>query len=307
MIALLVLAALSGCGGDEGAGTPGAPHETAARRIAAPPPDAGLPLEPDRLAERLRETRVALDRAIDAWLADGGARERAPREVRLYALHQQRIYNLLTSRKRLARAVLASLRGAAAVEARDTLTARRDLSSLSTPVPTRRFETGPARPAGVLLRYYRKAEHRFDVSWNVLAAVNFIESAFGRLRNESTAGARGPMQFIASTWDAYGMGGDIRDPHDAIIGAANYMHASGAPGNYRRALYAYNPSSAYVDAVLRYARRMRRDRHAYFAYHSWQVFVRTPSGIKQLTGPGANRRAVTDAGRDPDAARPAAE
>jgi membrane-bound lytic murein transglycosylase B len=97
------------------------------------------------------------------------------------------------------------------------------------------------------------------------------------------------MQFIPSTWDAYGMGGDIDDPHDAIMGAANYLHASGAPGNYRRALYAYNPSRSYVDAVLRYTRRMRHDRRAYYAFHSWQVFVRTPSGIRRITGPGLGR------------------
>ena len=204
----------------------------------------------------------------------------------LYALHHQRIFVLLSPRERLARSVLDRLRGATADEARDILAARRELGSLSTPVPLRRFRTGPALPARVLLRYYRKAERRFDVSWKVLAAVNFVESAFGRLRNNSTAGAQGPMQFIPSTWAAYGMGGDVHEPRDAIMGAANYLRASGAPGNYSRALHAYNPSSAYVDAVLRYTRRIRSDRRAYFAFHSWQVFVNTPSGIRRITGPG---------------------
>jgi membrane-bound lytic murein transglycosylase B len=97
------------------------------------------------------------------------------------------------------------------------------------------------------------------------------------------------MQFIPSTWKAYGMGGDIDDPRDAIMGAANYLRASGAPADYARALYAYNPSWSYVDAVLRYARRIRRDRRAYFAYHSWQVFVRTPSVTRRLTGPRVGR------------------
>jgi len=138
---------------------------------------------------------------------------------------------------------------------------------------------------GPVLDHYREAQRRFGVGWPVLAAVNFVESAFGRLRSESVAGARGPMQFIPSTWEAYGMGGDVRDPHDAIIGAANYLHASGAPGDYQRALYAYNPSPAYVAAVLGYARQIRRDPRAYFAYHSWQVFVRTPSGVQRITGP----------------------
>jgi membrane-bound lytic murein transglycosylase B len=94
------------------------------------------------------------------------------------------------------------------------------------------------------------------------------------------------MQFIPSTWAAYGLGGDIRDPHDAILGAANYLHASGAPRDLRRALYAYNPSAHYVNAVLAYAGRIRRDARNLFAYYAWQVFVRTPEGLRRITGPG---------------------
>ena len=290
LIALLLFVPLLGCASDGGGdGAPVAPNEADAEGTVPPHPRAALPLGPDRLAERLRKTRDSLHLAIDRWLAEGDPRGRTPREVTLYALHQQRIYVLLTPRERLARAVIARLRGTVAAEARATLAARRRLDSLTSPVPRRRFRTGPALPAGVLLRYYRKAERRFGVSWRVLAAVNLIESAFGRLRSKSTAGARGPMQFIPSTWEAYGMGGDVHDPHDAIMGAANYLRASGAPAGYARALYAYNPSRSYVDAVLRYAGHMRRDRRAYFAYHSWQVFVQTPSGIRRLTGPGIGR------------------
>jgi membrane-bound lytic murein transglycosylase B len=120
----------------------------------------------------------------------------------------------------------------------------------------------------------------------VLAAVNFVESAFNKLRSRSAAGAQGPMQFMPATWRAYGLGGDIHDPHDAILGAANYLHAAGAPQNLRRALHAYNPSAAYVDAVLRYARRIGADRRAYYELYSWQVFVRTPEGDRRVTGPG---------------------
>jgi membrane-bound lytic murein transglycosylase B len=93
------------------------------------------------------------------------------------------------------------------------------------------------------------------------------------------------MQFIPSTWRRYGLGGNVHDPHDAILGAANYLHANGAPGNYRRALYRYNPSWLYVDAVLRYAGRIRADPHAYYVLYSRQVFVRTPQGLVRLTGP----------------------
>jgi membrane-bound lytic murein transglycosylase B len=120
--------------------------------------------------------------------------------------------------------------------------------------------------------------------------VNFVESAFGRMRNSSAAGAQGPMQFIPSTWEAYGMGGDVNDPHDAIMGAANYLHASGAPGDVPAALYAYNPSSLYVRAVLAYADRIRRDRRALLSYYAWQVFVRKPGGgTRRITGPPPRR------------------
>lgn len=285
-LALAALLALAGCGST--AGEPGLATEGQARTGAMEPPrpDEGIPLGPDRLADRLADTHRALAAAIDGWRADGVAGAHPPRRVTLYALYQQRIFLVLAPRRKLARAVLERLRGPVAAEARDMLDARRRLSSLSTPVARRHFRTGPAEPATALRRYYRRAERRFDVSWRVLAAVNFVESAFGRLRNESTAGARGPMQFIPSTWRAYGLGGDIDDPHDAILGAANYLHASGAPGNYRQALHAYNQSSAYVDAVLRYARRMRHDRRAFYALYSWQVFVNTRGGIARLTGPG---------------------
>ena len=74
------------------------------------------------------------------------------------------------------------------------------------------------------------------------------------------------MQFMPATWAAYGLGGDVQDPRDAILGAANYLHANGAPGEPRRALYHYNPSQLYVEATsplrapLRAATRSRSTR-----------------------------------------------
>ena len=62
--------------------------------------------------------------------------------------------------------------------------------------------------------------------------------------------------------------------------------AADAPRSYRRALYAYNPSTYYVDAVLLYAHRIRVDPAAFDEYYAWQVFVRTPRGLRRLTGPG---------------------
>ena len=113
-----------------------------------------------------------------------------------------------------------------------------------------------------------------------------VESAFGRVRSPSGAGAQGPMQFLPDTWRRYGLGGDVHDPHDAILGAANYLHANGAPRRTWNALWHYNPSRLYVDAVLRTRRRIRADRRAFYAFYAWQVFVRTPKGDVRLTGPG---------------------
>jgi membrane-bound lytic murein transglycosylase B len=207
--------------------------------------------------------------------------------VTLLALDQQRIYRLMRSNPRLGQKALATVPAQLRASARDNFAAGRSLALLAPQTPPRhvKLRTGPATAPGQLLAWYREAERRFGISRWVLASVNFIESAFGRTRSASGAGAQGPMQFLPATWRAYGLGGNVRDPHAAILGAANYLHASGAPGNYRRALWSYNNSDLYVDAVLRYARQMRRQPRRFYAYWSWQVFVRTAGGEKRLTGP----------------------
>jgi len=287
LAALVVAAAVAATASDGSGGSAPGPSATHAQPAPLPSPEEPISRRPGPLARALTATTLSLRDAIERWRSQGDpARGGPPRDVTLLALYQQRIYMLLTDRPKLADRTLARLRGSMHAEARDTLGARRSLKRLATGTPrTRRFRTGRALPADVLLRLYRKAERRYGVAWQVLAAVNLVETGFNRLRNNSTAGAQGPMQFIPSTWRAYGRGGNIRDPHDAILGAANYLRASGAPRNYRRALFAYNHSSLYVDAVLRYARRMRRDVRSYYAYYSWQVFVRTRSGVRRLTGP----------------------
>ena len=246
---------------------------------APPPPGAPIPREPVALASTYGSTTRELAAALDGWHPRTG---RVPRDVTLYALYQQRILIVLSERRSLAKAVFARVR---APWLESEVSARRELGRLSKPRPLRAFRTGPAAPAERLRGYYLEAQSRFGVAWNVLAAVNYVESAFNKLRNASSAGAQGPMQFIPSTWRRYGLGGDVHDPHDAVLGAANYLHANGAPGNYRRALYRYNPSSLYVDAVLRYARRIQSDPRAYYVFYSRQVFVRTPHGLVRLTGP----------------------
>ena len=254
-----------------------------ASRGRPPPVGAAIPARAGPLAARLEATERGLAAAIDRWRASGAPRP--PLDVTLYALYEQRISFVLTARPRLADNVLRRLSPQYARPLRSEVLARRELGRLSRPRPLLAFRTGPAEPAAALRRYYLEAQRRFHVRWNVLAAVNYVESAFNKLRNASTAGAQGPMQFIPSTWRAYGLGGDVHNPHDAILGAANYLDANGAPADYRRALYRYNPSGLYVDAVLRYARRIRADSRAYYVLYSRQVFVRTPRGLVRLTGP----------------------
>ena len=251
---------------------------------AAPGPRAPIPLEPSALAEAVVDTNAELAKAIDDWLAGGQARP--SEDVTLLVLYAQRIELLLAERPSLARSVLRRLPPTLAARINSELAAKRELWRLTPVSHRKRFTTGPPLPPATLLRYYREAQGRFGVRWNVLAAVNFLESAFNKLRNNSASGAQGPMQFIPATWRAYGLGGNVRDPHDAILGAANYLHANGAPANNRQALYRYNPSPLYVDAVLRYARRIRADNRAFYEYYARQVYVRTGHGLRRLTGPG---------------------
>ena len=137
-------------------------------------------------------------------------------------------------------------------------------------------------PAEELLGYYRVAQRRTGVSWTYLAAIHLVETRMGRIRGVSTAGARGPMQFLPSTWDLYGAGGDINDPRDAILAAARLLKASGAPGDMRGALWHYNQSTEYVRAVSEYARTMKRSRSAYRGYWHWRVLYRHARGTYVL-------------------------
>ncbi|HTU86710.1 MAG TPA: lytic murein transglycosylase [Solirubrobacteraceae bacterium] len=107
-----------------------------------------------------------------------------------------------------------------------------------------------------LLPIYQAAGSEYDVPWQILAAINEIETDYGRNLSVSSAGAVGWMQFIPSTWkryavDATGSGtADPYNPADAIFTAARYLHAAGASKNLQDAIYAYNHAWWYVQSVM---------------------------------------------------------
>jgi hypothetical protein len=277
----------SGATGSTGPTTsPSPPPEDPASEV--PAPDEPIPLQGRALSRTFERTFLANRDAIAVWTLDGDPSTwPPPRDVVLFTLYEQRIYRLLAEKQKLAGRVLDRLTHRVEVEARANVRASHVLFEHFTPVAeVPDFRIRKPEPADVLMTYFRAAERRFDVEWEVLAAVMLIETRMGRIRSRSSAGAQGPMQFLPSTWDAYGLGGDIHDPEDAVMGAANYLHASGAPDDYRRALYAYNPVDAYVTAVWKYAKTMMRFPDAYYAYYNWQVFVRTVDGDVRLSGPG---------------------
>ncbi|WP_283136343.1 transglycosylase SLT domain-containing protein [Rhizohabitans arisaemae] len=252
------------------------------RAPALPAPDVAIPKDPAQLARALTTTTAELRRAIDSW----GLKGKAPEPVVLLALHQQRIYRYLARNPQVASLTYAKLPKALAGPAKDNVTAGRDLLTLVHPISGAvKFRVQEPEPADALLGYFRRAERRFGVDWEVLAAVMFVETKFGRVRSPSHTGAKGPMQFMPGTWAAYGMGGNVHDTQDALFGAANYLRASGAPRDYRRALWAYNHSYRYVNAVQLYARQIKRDIRNYYAYYNWQVYVATTRGDRRLTGP----------------------
>lgn len=261
----------------------GAPGAASAPPQTLPAPDAALPKQPAALADALTRTTRALRTALARWDAGGAV----PRDVTHLALHHQRMLRLMAKRRALGNAVLARLPQAVRGEARDSVRGMRHLAAIPrSPKDLPRLRVAAPAPAAELRRHYRAAQRRFGVHWTILASVNFVESAFGRVRSASEAGARGPMQFMPATWRAYGMGGDIDDPRDAILAAANYLRASGARDDIDRALFAYNHSTSYVRAIRRFAARMRTDARTFLTYYSWQAFMRTASGTKRLTGPG---------------------
>ena len=122
------------------------------------------------------------------------------------------------------------------------------------------------------LRLFEAAGSAYGVPWTVLAGIGKVECDDGQDPDPActqegatnSAGAGGPMQFLASTWAVYGVsvsGGspDRWNAADAIFTAARYLRANGAPQELQRAIFAYNHSQEYVETVLRWAARYERE------------------------------------------------
>ena len=107
-----------------------------------------------------------------------------------------------------------------------------------------------------LLPIYQAAAVQYGVPWQILAAINEIETNYGTDQSVSTAGAVGWMQFMPATWMQYGVDAlnagyaDPYNPVDAIFAAARYLRAAGAANDLRGAILAYNHSEEYADSVL---------------------------------------------------------
>jgi murein DD-endopeptidase MepM/ murein hydrolase activator NlpD len=139
-------------------------------------------------------------------------------------------------------------------------TARADVFEVVPTTSTALVPPAPVMPEQLdqaqLLGLWQGAGAQYGVPWQVLAAINKVESNFGRNMGPSSAGAVGWMQFMPATWMEYGVdanGDGIADPWnavDAIYSAARYLAANGAASNLYDAVYQYNHADWYVNEVL---------------------------------------------------------
>jgi hypothetical protein len=140
----------------------------------------------------------------------------------------------------------------------------------------------PAPPLDQVRRWLEEAAEAHRVPWSILASIYLVESRMGRLVGPSSAGARGPMQFMPATWAQYGAGADIEDDRAAIDAAGRYLAASGAQRDLDRALWAYNHSDHYVKAIRGYARALDAEPDLLGALRGWEVNYRTARGLVRL-------------------------
>jgi hypothetical protein len=275
-VCAVVACPVTGCAMTGGSGPGPGPSRTDAGPVTHPPPSparaapAGvvptLGGGPARLAGQLT--------AAETVLHEGAPPAAMARQALIVQLACLRIAAHPGWASVVTEKVAPARRAAAAAD----IAATRDLVMLTRPAPRLpRWRIVAAESPAALLADYRAAQAATGVGWPYLAAINFVETDFGRVAGPSSAGAQGPMQFMPATWAIYGHG-NIHRPRDAILAAARLLADRGAARSIGSALYAYNPSWRYVDAVLRYARRLRADPRALMGYYRRQVLYRLASG-----------------------------
>ncbi len=242
---------------------------------AAPPPTVALALRPPKAATDpvgLAAQIVRSEQAIRDPAVVGEPLAAA-------ALLQQVAYRQLGRHPEWDGAVLAAVPPALHPSVQRNAFARREFRAMHTTltdaIPAWRI-VDPA-PAEELLAHYQEAEAMFGIPWQVLAAVNLVETGVGRIRGTSVSGAQGPMQFMPRTWDAFGEG-DINDPRDAILAAGRYLAHNHGATDIAGALWNYNHSDHYVQGVIAYADVMREDPRAFLGYYHWGVFYLSTLG-----------------------------
>jgi hypothetical protein len=297
--AMVLLIPLGGCAAADkdrqGPISAGAPNATPATAITsttpaassgpAIPSDPNLPRSADGrhypLLPRRPEELATLLAGLEEALRDPAT---ADADLPRLAHQQQVIYRVLAHRQNLAAEVRQRLPPRWQAVADQHLAARRAFIAMhrgqrrSAMLPAWRII--PPEPAANLLALYRSASTQTGIPWEVLAAVNLVESGMGRIDGVSVADAHGPMQFLPSTWAEAGIGngGDIRRPADAIPAAARYLVRRGGLRDLRRGLWGYNNSRHYGDAVLAYAALLKSDPAAYRGLYHWEIHFASAAG-----------------------------
>lgn len=242
---------------------PGDKPPASARYITRLLRDETAILEAKAEAEMLAAQKVPAESAL-AQMVLGLEQDNAAFRYREAVRRQQVDLLQVATQTPLADAVMKDAPPGLVVILRDTIGAWRSIWSLAGIDEYNLVRIHPrpldgAAPSATLAGYYKASAARYQIDWTFLASINFIESDFGRVNGPSTAGALGPMQFMPATWAAYGSGGDVNNPKDAIDAASRYLFLSGARGNMDKALYAYNHDYDYVAAVNYYADVIRHD------------------------------------------------
>jgi hypothetical protein len=151
---------------------------TAEASVFAPVPNAWIPGGAARLADALETATRSVRASVESWRASGDASTwPPPGTLVLQTLYQERIYRTLATRPPLARRVLRRLPNAIRAEASSIVAADAAVFAHATPVrPSYRIRTRAPEPADMLRGYFAQGERRFGVPWDVLAAVNYVET-----------------------------------------------------------------------------------------------------------------------------------